>query len=97
MPSSEEERAERLFRQKQDAPKALAGLSRKARGHSQVDGEAARRTFGTRSATGEDGSVKKVTKKLNPTANVFLEFEAPLLPGVVVPNTPDGIKIEWPH
>jgi hypothetical protein len=65
MPSSEEERAERLFRQKQDAPKALAGLSRKARGHSQVDGEAARRTFGTRSATGEDGSVKKVTKKSN--------------------------------
>ena len=21
----------------------------------------------------------------------------PLLPGVVVRNTPDGIKIEWPH
>ena len=28
-------------------------------------------------------------------------FEAgkwvPLLPGVVVRNTPDGVKIEWPH
>jgi hypothetical protein len=74
MPSSEKERAERLFRQQQDAPKAIAEYRAK-----QANREAARRAFGTRSDTWEDQSVKKAAKKLNPR-RAWIKIKNPKAP-----------------